>query len=663
MVGYTGKILLVNLTSGKITEQVISDSVYENLLSGVGLGAYVLYKHIPAGADPLGPDNMLGFVSGLLTGTGSVMTGRWMVVCKSPLTGGWGDSNCGGTFSPAIKQCGYDGIFFTGISEKPVYLFIDNKGAQLKDASHVWGKDAVESEDILKKENWNKKKPVVAVIGPAAEKLSLISGICNDRGRIAARSGGGAVMGSKRLKAVVLAGSKSIKCHDAQAVKKISQEYTRKVRKTNLPGFVPGSVLPLIGRLTGSQKKVSPIDGMTITGMWKKWGTAFSNGYAVTLGDTPIKNWNGSAVDYNRSYYKKINADLLVARENKKYHCYSCVLGCGGICDISDVKGGKFTHTHKPEYETCAAFGGLLMNRDLESIFYINELLNRAGMDSISAGHTVAYAIECYENGILSLEDTGGLELTWGNADSVIKLIELMITREGIGDILADGAKIASSKIGKGSDKYAIHAGGQEPGMHDSRLDPMLGVHYSADPAPGKHTVGSSQYYNTTRLWEKVSWAPAVKKYPKAEEYIASDNEAIKSVAMASYKMVTDGAGGCLFAMMMGVQHWQAFEWLNAATGRNKTPDEYMEIGKRMQTLRQMFNIKHGIDPITFKMHKRMAGDPPLKEGLLKGRQVPIDEMMHLHWKHFGWDANTGKPLESTINDLGLDKLLMESEG
>ncbi|MGE5453980.1 MAG: aldehyde ferredoxin oxidoreductase C-terminal domain-containing protein, partial [Methylocystaceae bacterium] len=294
----------------------------------------------------------------------------------------------------------------------------------------------------------------------------------------------------------------------------------------------------------------------------------------------------------------------------------------------------------------------------LEAIFYINELLNRAGMDSISAGNTVAYAIECYEQGILTSEDTGGLELTWGNADAIIKLIELMIAREGIGDILADGVKIAVGKIGPASAEYAMHAGGQEPGMHDSRMDPMMGLHYSADPTPGKHTVGAAQYYNTTRLWEKVSWAPAVKRYPKDEEYVASDQEALKAVASACYKMVIDGVGGCLFAMIMGVQHWQAFEWLNAATGWDKTPDEYMEIGKRMQTLRQMFNIKHGIDPLKFKMSKRIVGDPPLQAGPLKGRQLPIDEMMRLYWKNFGWDERTGIPQELTVNNLGLPELL-----
>jgi aldehyde:ferredoxin oxidoreductase len=391
--------------------------------------------------------------------------------------------------------------------------------------------------------------------------------------------------------------------------------------------------------------------------MFKKWGTSVNNGLGVTSGDTPIKNWGGSAKDYNFSYYRHLDADKVNHREVKKYHCYSCILGCGGICDIRNVGDGKFPQTHKPEYETCAAFGGLVMNKDLDAIFYINELLNRAGMDSISAGATVAYAVECYENGILTDKDTGGLALNWGNAQSIITLVEKMIAREGIGDVLADGVKAASARIGAHSNEFVVHAGGQEPGMHDSRYDPLLGIHYSADPTPGRHTIGGGQYYDSMQLWEKVSWAPRSGFHPKSEDYEASDKTALKAVANSCYKEVLDGAGGCFFAMIEGVNHWKMFEWLNAATGWEKTPDEYMEIGKRIQTLRQMFNIKQGVDPKQFKMSKRMTGEPPLKEGPLKGKQVPIEAMMNLYWKHYGWDENTGIPLAETVTLLQLDEL------
>ncbi|HSW36411.1 MAG TPA: aldehyde ferredoxin oxidoreductase N-terminal domain-containing protein, partial [Candidatus Limnocylindrales bacterium] len=512
MRGYTGKILFVDLGSGLIEEKQIPDQIYEDYLAGVGLGAYILYREIPEGADPLGPENVLAFMSGLLTGTGSMLTGRWMVVCKSPLTGGWGDANCGGNFSPAIKQCGYDGIFFKGIAQKPVYLVIDGENsARLEDASDVWGLDSVEAEKLLEKKHRGRKTPAVAVIGTSGEKLSLISGICNDRGRIAARSGCGAVMGSKKLKAVVLNGDEKISCADRETVRAFSKEFTSKVRKVSLPRFLTGSVLPLAGMLMGKLKKVVPLDGMAVlVPTLKKWGTPMSNSLGVTSGDLPIKNWNGSVVNFKYSRYKHLNPDLIISREYKKYSCYSCVVGCGGLCKIGDIAGGEFAETHKPEYETCAAFGGLLLNSDRESIFYINELLNRAGMDSISAGNTVAYALECYEQGLLTKDDTGGLELRWGNADTIVALVKKMIAREGVGDLLADGVKKAVGRIGERSAPFAMHAGGQEPGMHDPRFDPLLGVHFSADPTPGRHTIGCGQYYQMMHLWEEVSWAPPV---------------------------------------------------------------------------------------------------------------------------------------------------------
>ncbi len=660
MKGYMGKVLFVDLTTKEIKEQKIDDEVYEKLLSGVGLGAYMLYNNIPRGAEPLGTDNVLGFVSGLLTGTGSVMTGRWMAVCKSPLTGGWGDANCGGTLSPAIKHCGYDGIFFKGISENPVYLYVDNTGAELRDAAHVWGKDAVEAEEILKIESSNgKKKPSVAVIGEAAEKLSLISGICNDKGRIAARSGVGAVMGSKRLKALVLAGSIAIKCDNPEAVKSISKEFTAKIRNVKLPSIVKGNMLPFVSKLMSKGKTYSPGDGIMSAYMMKKWGTTFTNTFGLPNGDCPVKNWGGSVVDYNKSYYKNVNPDKILKREEKKYYCYSCVIGCGGVCNIQDIAKGEFTHTHKPEYETVNAFGALLMNKDLDTIFYINEILNRAGMDSISAGNTVAYAIECYENGILTKEDADGLELNWGNADAIVKLVKKMIAREGIGDILADGVKQAVKKIGKGLERYAMHAGGQEPGMHDPRMDPMMGIHYSVDPTPGRHTIGSDTYYNYMQLWQYVTWAPKVKNRTlKEEQYAASDTVALKSVAGSCYKQLVDGIGGCIFAMITGAQHWRVFDYLNAATGWNKTPDEYMEIGKRMQTLRQMFNIREGIDPVSFKLHDRLIGVPPLQEGANAGKTLPMLDMMKGHWNTFGWDRETGIPTSETIQELELEKLI-----
>lgn len=648
--GYMGKILFVDLSKGTCKEEVIPDEVYEKYLSGLGLGAYILYNRIPSGADPLGPDNIIGFVSGLLTGTGSLLTGRWMVVGKSPLTGGWGDANCGGNFSPAIKRCGYDGIFFKGISDKPTYLFINNDKAELRDASHLWGNDTVETEQALIKEV-GVKNSRVACIGPAAEKLSLISGICNDKGRIAARSGLGAVMGSKKLKALVLSGAKRIKPHNRDEIKRLSAKCNKAV-KLKIP-FPPGPMAAYSGTLLGKLPTQMAQDGILYKSLLQKWGTGSMNQMSIEMGDSPIKNWKGSNVDFGLKVSRTTNPDVFKDCEIKKYHCYSCPIGCGAICSTK----GKYKETHKPEYETVLVLGGLLMNDDADSIFYLNELLNRAGMDTISVGGTVAFAIECFEQGILGLDDTDGLELKWGNTQAIIALIEKMVAREGIGDLLADGSKVAAEKIGKDSIKYAIQAGGQELPMHDGRCDPGFALHYSVEPAPGRHTIGAQLYYEMYQLWKKVEGLPKAKMlYHKNAKFVADEEKAVKAAACSKYNQVYNGAGLCMFGAFIGASRVPLFEWLNAATGWHKTPEEYMEIGGRIQTLRQAFNVKHGIEPKQFKASERALGRPPLKEGVNKGRSVDIEKMMSDYWGQFGWDRATGTPDSKCLEGLGIEE-------
>lgn len=657
-----GKVLEVDLTAETWREEVIAPAVYEQVLAGVGLGAYYLCRHIPAGADPLGPDNILGFTAGLLTGTGAVMCGRWMAVCKSPLTGGWGDSNCGGNLAPAIKQCGYDAIFFKGCASRPVYLYLDSKGPQIRDAAPYWGLDAVEAEESLIEACWvGKKKPAAAVIGPAGERVSLIAGISNDRGRYAARSGVGAVMGSKRLKGVVLAGTKPLRAEDPAGVKAISKEYAAKVRKTNLPGIFKGGFLPLMGKAMGSMKQTAPMDGMLSTMMLKRFGSIMNNTLSVPNGDAPLKNWSGSDRDYNSRSYRHLNPEGFIKRETRKYHCYSCIIGCGGVCRMEDIRDGRFTETHKPEYETAMAFGGLIMNRNRDTIFYINEILNRAGLDTISVGGTVAFAIECYERGLLTKEETGGLALTWGNHEAIVALVEKIAAgEEGIGTLLADGVKAAAARIGKGSEEFAVHAGGQELPMHDPKIDPILGTTYAADPTPGRHTTSSGLYYSSSELWKYVSWLPPFTKHPKAEEYEATEEEALKNRAYTSYKMVVDGAGACYYAMLSGVRHFRIFDYLNKAAGWEKTPDDYMEIGRRMQTLRQLFNKKHGVNMEDFRLHGRAAGHPPLRTGHNRGLSLNMEGMVPLYWQAWGWDPVTGYPTDKTLQELGLDTLLTQ---
>ena len=340
--------------------------------------------------------------------------------------------------------------------------------------------------------------------------------------------------------------------------------------------------------------------------------------------------------------------------ETAKYHCYSCPLGCGGKLNIRGRKYVEFDETHKPEYETIEAFGPLLLNWSLDSIYQLNELLNRAGMDTISAGNTVAWAIECYENGILTKEQTDGLALTWGDTEAILTLVKRMIAREGFGDAIADGVKRASEKFG--GKEYAMHVGGQEPGMHDARNDPQLGVHFVAEPAPGKHTVGMSIEYGAMSLCDICTWAPPAKPHVKVRDPEEDPEDlALISKANACYTMLVDGAGGCYYGQMMGVHMWKLVDWLNAAEGWSYDGDHYMEIGERIQTLRQLFNIKQGYDPAAVKLPERMLGVPPLPHGPLKGITLKNREQVSAHWRAFGWDGESGVPLPDTVRRLGID--------
>ncbi len=649
---YMGKILVVDLTSGSIKEEIINDRVYENYFSGIGLGAWVLYSRIPKGADPLGPDNVIGFLSGLLTGTGALFSGRWMVVGKSPLTGGWGEANCGGNFAPAIKRCGYDGIFFIGKSEKPVYLYVNDHVSQLRDASGIWGMDTVKAEVTLIEEA-GRPGAKAACIGPAGERLSLISGISTDKGRMAARSGLGAVMGSKKLKGLVLAGTRRIFAHNRQEIKRLDRQVNRWIQLQ--PPFVPGFLAAFLGTVMRFMPVVLTQDGFLYKMFLKKWGTVSMNQISVEMGDAPVKNWKGTNRDWGILKSFSSNPDVFTKCEKVKFHCYSCPLGCGGIC----LSSGKYSQAHKPEYETVLSLGGLLMNRDVDTIFMMNEILNRAGMDTISAGSVVAFVMECFENGILTKRDLGGQELVWGNTGAIVKLIRMMINREGVGDLLADGVKKAAERIGNGAEAFAVHAGGQEPGMHDPRNDPGFALHYSIDPAPGRHTGGAGLYYEMFKLWKVVKGVPRLPPlYLKSWKYKKSKKHAEIGVANSKFINVVNGAGLCIFGTFLGIHRIRVFDLLNAATGWDKTPEEYMEVGADIQTLKQSFNIKHGVAPLKNKISDRALGFPPLKKGANKNCQVDVTAMMHDYWELFGWDRETGIPL-SMLKNQGEEKWLM----
>lgn len=654
--GYMGKILWVDLTAGTLEEEHIPDSMYERFLSGYGLAAKIIFDRQPAGVDPLGPENILGVMSGLLGGTGASFSGRWMLVGKSPLTGGWGDSNCGGNFAPAIKRAGYDGIFFVGKSDHPVYLLVEGDKLELIDATDLWGSDAFVTEDTLKERHG--KKARVASIGQGGEKLSLMAGVVNASGRVAARSGLGAVMGSKNLKALCLAGNKKVRVADRKKMVDLSRGFNARLKRDKVVDKLFTSKLTsVLGRVLRRSSTQPAMTGELVKYTFRIWGTSGIAAMSAETGDSPVKNWSGVGFrDFpigEKSW--KISDDEVIRHETKKYGCNACPLSCGGTCTI---KAGRYPidETHKVEYETICAFGTLLLVDDLEVIFKINELLNRAGIDTISCGVTVAFAFEAYERGMLTKDDTGGLELTWGNGDAALALVERIIAAEGIGKLLKDGVKRASEQLGNGSEEFAMHVGGQEIPMHDARFDPGYGLHYEVEPTPGRHTIGAYQWTDVQALHRKTKQIPPPKPVHTYEDRFVAKGQGRVQAVSSRYADVINGCGLCFFGVVVGGDPPLA-EWINAATGWRHTFDVYLETGRRIKTLRHAFNLREGITPEHTKMPGRARGIPPQDEGPLAGVSPDFEGLTHEYYRAMGWDSKTGQPHRHTLTQLDLPEV------
>ncbi len=629
--GYMGKILWVNLTEGTFEDENIPDEVYEQFLSGYGLASKVIYEKQPAGIDYKDERSILAVMSGILTNTEATFNGRWMLAGKSPLTGCWGDANCGGDFGPSIKKSGYDGIFITGKSEKPVYIYIDDKKQEILPAEDLWSyKDAVETEEILIQKHGDKSK--VICIGSAGENCSLISGVVNQGGRLAARSGLGALFGVKQLKAICLNASQDVYVFDKQKV-------IEATRKLNMD-------------LNNSE------DPFCNTMKWS--GTAGTTADSVDTGDTPIKNWVGVAEDdFPHSKSTRISGYSVTKYQEKEYYCAGCTFGCGGICSIKDKK--LLQKTHRPEYEILAGFGAQLLCDNVEDIFEINEKLNRAGFDAISVATTVNWAFEAWENGLFK-EKFPYLELKWGDSQAVVNLVDEIIANKNLGAYLKDGVRKAAECFDTDKKTVPMHVHGQELPMHDSRRDGSLGlgVGYEVEPTPGRHTSTNAQ-------WEQMADAPAVNsvlnnnklniKFQK--RYVHTDmsheEQGQDLMAASCSEDVLNGSGLCNFSFMGPFV--PVVSWLNNVTGWNKSFDDYLEIGKRIKTVRHSFNIREGIDVANIIVPPRAKGNHTLKDGpnAYSANTLKWDDAKADYYISMGWDVDTAMPLPETLKELGLN--------
>jgi aldehyde:ferredoxin oxidoreductase len=595
--GYTGKVLFVDLSTGTIKTESPDSRVYRDFIGGYGLGARILYDRQKPGADPLGPDNVLGILTGPLTGTPVPTAARYTVVARSPLTGGWGDANSGGDFGPYLKFAGYDAVFFTGISPKPVYLLVDDGKAELKDAAALWGKDSYETEDALMAEYGRQCR--VACIGQSGEKLSLISCVMTDRGSAAGRSGLGAVMGSKRLKAVAARGTMPVPLADKEAVDRLRADLIKSLQTPRPP------------------MNVSTMERM------HKFGTSSITYNSAHSGDSPVKNWGGVGV-VDVPDRAPLHEDVVAKTVARLSGCWHCPIACKAVLKEGEADYKYAAGSRRPEYETAASFGVMCMNNNPEAIAMANDICNRAGLDTISAGTAIAFATECFENGILTAKDTDGIELRWGNHQAMVAMTGKLARREGVGDILADGVKVAAQKIGKGAEKFAVHAGGQEVGMHDPKLVSPRGgfsmAQYQMDATPGRHTAG---------------FGPS-----------------------SFGKHITNSCGVCFTGFGFGGAPdtpGRLADFMNAVTGSTYTQPEMMKAGERIANMRHVFSLREGINQLKWYVHPRIAGKAPLTAGPLAGVTAETDSVIYWNLGALDWDRVTTKPSKAKLLSLGLD--------
>jgi len=612
--GYIGKVLRVDLTQGKTTVQTFSEETLRKYIGGSGLGARILYDETTPETDPLGPENPLIFMTGPLTGTRAVNFGRHQVVTKSPSTGAYGEANSGGTWGANLKRAGYDGIVFTGKAKKPVYVFINNGDVKIKDAEHLWEKDTYEVDEILKAELG--PKVVTASIGQAGENLVKFAAIMNDgaEGRAAGRCGVGAVMGSKNLKAIAVCGNIQPYIAREEEFKASVKDWAVKIRNNTNDAL-------------------------------GQFGTSVGLVSVEALGNLPIKNWSKGRFEEGA---KKICGQAMAESIlTKRYHCAQCVIGCGRTVHVKEgpfagVEGGG------PEYETLGMLGSNCLIDNIEAIAKGNELCNRYGLDTISTGSTIAFAMECYEKGIITKDQLGGLELKWGDPHAMVKMIEKIALRQDVGYVLAEGTRIASQMLGGIAAEFAVHVRGLEFPAHDPRACYSTGLEFATSNRGACHLSSFTHDFEFGGgLPEDLGYEGNLDRFDvKGKgEYIAT---------MQNLMCMFDSLTGCKFVIFgLGDKTVSTMvEWLNMATGWDVTKEEFMETGARIFNLKRMYNIRHGQsrkdDVLPPRILTHMRG-----EGGAADTLPHIGYLLNEFYKYRGWDE-TGIPKEETLEKLGL---------
>ena len=613
MKGYEGKILEVNLTTGAIGRSNVDKDILRAFIGGSGVAAKLFFDRVSPDIDPLSGDNVLFLVTGPLTGTNFPGTPRFTACYKSPLTGIWGEANCGGNFGVEMKFAGYDGIAIEGASDKPVYLLIDDERVEIRDASDLWGKDTYEVTDILKERIDDGRKVRVLAIGRGGENIVKYASIMNDKGSALGRGGAGAVMGSKKLKAIVVRGSGKVE-------PAIPAEFTKRRREI-----------------------LEKVKASKITKSMKVYGTgAFID--LMKHGDVPFKNWSlgevpGLDVKLDKTTLKEKYGVRMTA-------CHGCVVSCKKVVKVEEGPY-RMEEGPGPEYETIASFGSMLMIDDLAWISKINEVCNRYGIDTISCGGTIAFAVDCFENGLIGESDTGGIALRWGGKEAVSRMVEKIAHRDGFGDILAEGSREAARRIGGNAIDYAGQVKGLEVPMHDPRAGHGLGLAYATSitgACHNKHRVISVELSGTEYPEIGISG-----EYEKQ----TSQGKAELVIVLENLGMVMNSAIICSF-VVGSLDMPDMVDMLRVTTGFDYDIREIMECGERIWLLKRglgnLMGVKAGDDRLPKKLMTAVS------EGGAAGSVPDMELMLKEYYRLRPLDAE-GRPDKGKLRSIGLSDL------
>ena len=612
MKGVWNRILRVDLSKKKVSDEFVPDKVYEYFLGGSGLGHRILYHEVPAEVDAYDPGNRLIFATGILNGIKQTGAAKWDVIARSPLSGLNGEAGATGFFGVSLKRTGYDAIVFQGKAEKPVYLWVTDGTAELRDASYLWGKDSYVTNDTLIKDI-GEKDVQVACIGQGGERLVRYACIGHENRSYASRTGMGGVMGSKNLKAVAVKGTKEIEFADPVRLSELNREINKKV-------YEHGE-------------------------NFRKHGTAMAAEPFAEKGNLPIKNWRLG--DFPSGVKNLGSPNYTEQLKAKPWPCLYCVVGCHRRITIPS---GKYTMKDVgPEYESFAMLGFDLLIDDLEAVCMANVLANKYTIDTISLGATLAWAFESYEKGVLTREDTDGLELTWGNADAMVEMVRRIGLRETkLGWLLGEGVKRASEATGKGSEAWAVQQKGNEIAAHDPRAAFVAGLAYCTDTARGPcHERGNPQHLFIMNLVLPEFGKPEA---PPDERW--SWKNAEKTTAIwQDWNNIVNSLGHCKFQFFAEYTLTDLLNTFNAATGLNWSFGQLRRAGERIFHLCRLLNLRYGVtkeDDMAFPKRLMEPKDHPQAKV-----PIGIEKAIETYYKHRGWDEN-GVPTKEKLMELGI---------